>query len=130
MNLNVSQPKPRVSRVPGARPRRPGQTYARLTRVAQHLAELTPLSPVPFRIERGLDQDWKHTGGTRFEPRGAGKGSPRAGVSHFAGRGDAPHLQQPVCFMGGEAVAPLLDVDDMKPTGWRRALTCRLYAHN
>jgi len=23
-----------------------------------------------------------------------------------------------------------IGVDDMKPTGWRRALTCRLYAHN
>ena len=44
--------------------------------------------------ERGLDQDWKHTGGTRFEPRGAGKGSPRAGASHFPSRGDAPQLHQ------------------------------------
>ncbi len=75
MNLNVSQPKSRVPRVPGARPRRPGQTYARLTRVAHHLvdlvAELTPLSPVPFRIERGLVQDRKHTGGKPSDHRGA-----------------------------------------------------------
>jgi hypothetical protein len=82
MNLNVSQPKSRTPRVPGARPRRPGQTYARLTRVAHHLvdllAELPPLSPVPFRIERGLDQDWKHTGGTRFDHRGAVPGWARS----------------------------------------------------
>ncbi len=75
MNLNVSQPKSRAPRVPGARPRRPGETHTRLTRVAHHLvdlvAELTPLSPVPFRIERGLDQDRTHTGGTRPEHRGA-----------------------------------------------------------
>ena len=82
MNLNVSQPKSRVPRVPGARPRRPGQTHARLTRVAHHLvdllAELTPLSPVPFRIERGSDQERKHPGGARLEHRGAVPGWARA----------------------------------------------------
>jgi hypothetical protein len=75
MNLNVSQPTARTPRLPGARPRRPGEIRTRLTRVAHHLvdlvAELTPLSPVPFRIERGLDQESRHTGGKPSEHRGA-----------------------------------------------------------
>ena len=74
MNLNVSQAKARVPRVPGARPRRPAETHTRLTRVAHHLVdllgELTPLSPVPFRIERGGDQHRKPLEGSRFDHRG------------------------------------------------------------
>lgn len=75
MNLNVSQPKARVPRVPGARPRRPGETRARLTRVAHHLvdlvAELTPLSPVPFRIERQPKENRMRTEGIRAAHRGS-----------------------------------------------------------
>jgi hypothetical protein len=75
MNLKVSQPPARTPRLPGARPRRPAETHTRLTRVAHHLVdllgELTPLSPVPFRIERGSEQDRKHPGGTRSDHRGA-----------------------------------------------------------
>jgi hypothetical protein len=75
MNLNSSPTRSRALRLPGSRPRHPGETRARLTRVAHHLvdlvAELTPLSPVPFRIERGLDQESRHTGGKPSEHRGA-----------------------------------------------------------
>ena len=75
MNLNSSPTRSRALRLPGSRPRHPGEIRTRLTRVAHHLvdlvAELTPLSPVPFRIERGLDQESRHTGGTRPEPPGA-----------------------------------------------------------
>ena len=82
MNLNSSPTRSRALRLPGSRPRHPGETRARLTRVAHHLvdllAELPPLSPVPFRIERGLDQDWRHTGGTRFDHRGAVPGWARS----------------------------------------------------
>jgi hypothetical protein len=74
MNLNVSQLKSRTPRVPGARPRRPGETHTRLTRVAHHLVdllgELTPLSPVPFRIERQPKENRMRTEGIRDTHRG------------------------------------------------------------
>jgi hypothetical protein len=74
MNLNQSPSRPRALRLPAPRPRYPGETRARLTRVADHLvdliAELTPASPVPFGRTRALDQDRKDTGGTPFAHRG------------------------------------------------------------
>jgi hypothetical protein len=75
MNLNVSQPKARTPRVPGARPRRPAEIHTRLTRVAHHLVdllgELTPLSPVPFRIERQSKENRTTTEDVRPDHRGA-----------------------------------------------------------
>jgi len=75
MNLNSSPTRSRALRLPGSRPRHPGETRARLTRVAHHLvdlvAELTPMSPVPFRIERQSKENRTTTEDVRPTHRGA-----------------------------------------------------------